>query len=210
LLRERSSGTLGPVTAYRPSEHPRREPSMPGTSTAQLGMYIGLASLSVLFLASLIGYFVTRYQNDSWRTADLPNLPSGLWASSVVLVFLSIALRYGERRLLQNDRDGLRRGVTMALGAGALFLVLQAANWRSVAAASLGTSAQTLYAFTFYMLTALHALHVLGGIVPLSVIYARAADYSSSRHEMVRLTRQYWDFLLIVWVVLFASLGLSS
>ena len=183
---------------------------MPGTSSAQLGMYVGLGSLTVLFAASLVGYFVTRYQNDAWRGAQLPGLPPGLWFNTVVLVGLSFALHYAERRLAANDRDGLRRALSFALAAAAVFLVSQVFNWRAVAATALASDARALYAFTFYMLTVLHALHVLAGLVPLGVLFVRSASYSSSRSEPLRLTRQYWDFLLIVWAVLFGSLWFTS
>jgi heme/copper-type cytochrome/quinol oxidase subunit 3 len=173
-------------------------------------MYVGLASLSVLFVASLIGYFVTRYQNESWRGVALPALPRGLWFSTLVLVALSVALHRGERRLAQNDRPGLKTWLSVSLVASLLFLALQFANWREVAEATMSTGAQTLYAFSFYMLTVLHALHVIAGLVPLLVIHTRSANYSSSHSEPVRLTRQYWDFLLVVWFVLFASLQLTS
>ncbi|HSC88839.1 MAG TPA: cytochrome c oxidase subunit 3 [Polyangiaceae bacterium] len=194
------------MSTYRPSEHPRREPSWPGTSTAQLGMYVGLASLSVLFIASLVGYIVTRYQNDGWRTAHLPALPVGLWVATACLIGQSLALRAGERRLAKNDLPGLARWLHVALAAIVGFLALQLLNWRSVASTTLPSSAATLYAFSFYMLTVLHALHVVGGLVPLLVVTKRAPTYSSSRCESVRLVRQYWDFLLIVWLVLLGTL----
>lgn len=198
------------MTSYRKSEYPRREPSLPGVSSAQLGMYVGLGSLSVLFAASLVGYFVTRYQNDAWRDAELPALPVGLWFNTAILVGLSVAMHYAERRLATNDQDGFRRGLSASLVAAAVFLVSQVFNWKAVASSAMASDARALYAFTFYMLTVLHALHVLAGLVPLGVLFLRSGSYSSSRSEPLRLTRQYWDFLLVVWIVLFASLWMTS
>lgn len=198
------------MNLYRPSQYPRREPSFPGISTAQLGMYIALASLSMLFGASLVAYFITRAQSEVWREQDLPGLPPGLVLSTLVLGALSWALHYAERRLRVNDQDGLKRGLGLALGAATLFLLTQVQNWRTVANAALAVEVQSLYLYTFYMLTALHALHVIAGFIPLAFVYSRSAQYSSSRNEGVRLTRQYWDFLLVVWLILLLSLGLFS
>jgi cytochrome c oxidase subunit 3 len=175
-------------------------------------MYIGLGSLSVLFVASLVAYFVTRTQSTVWRDATAPDLPAGLWGSSAVLVLLSVALHYGEAGIRRNQHDRLVTGQTAGTVLGLVFLALQLRNWAEVAGARLSGPPKSLYEFTFYMLTGLHALHVLAGLVPLLVVlkHAKAHDYSSSRHEAVRLTRQYWDFLLGVWCVLFLVISLGS
>lgn len=171
-------------------------------------MYIALASLGMLFLASLVAYFVTRAQSEVWRTTELPHLPLGLAGSTAILLLQAASLHYAERRLAKNDFDGLRRALGWALGTALFFLIAQGFNWRSVALETMAAPVQSLYAFTFYMLTVLHALHVLGGLVPLGIVMTRAGrnEYSSSRSEGVKLLRQYWDFLLVVWLVLLGSL----
>jgi cytochrome c oxidase subunit 3 len=200
------------VTDLRPSSHPRREPSFPQTSPAQLAMYVGMASMTVIFLASLAGYFVTRAQNKVWRTADMPNLPAGLLVSSAVLIALSLTLHHAEKSILQNLYDRLKHSLSIAVALCAAFLLVQIQNWRTVAHASLGLEEKSLYQFTFYMLTALHAAHVLLGSIPLVWVLMRAQkhEYSSSNFEGVRLTKQYWDFLLVVWVVLLTALHFGS
>jgi len=69
-----------------------------------------------------------------------------------------------------------------------------------------------LYPFTFYMLTGLHAAHVVGGFIPLGITIgnARRRRYTSSHYEGVWLCRQYWDFLGVVWVVLLATLWIAT
>lgn len=196
----------------RPSQSPRREPSFPGLSAAQLGMYIGLASLSVLFLASLVGYFVTRLQSPVWRDTATPGLPWGLHLSTLILILLSAALRFGETGIERNDAARLVTGLRVGLALGVVFLLSQAANWLSVERARLSGPPKSLYEFTFYMLTGLHALHVIAGLVPLAIVSTHAArrQYSSSHFEPVHLTRQYWDFLLAVWIVLLGSICLGA
>jgi len=200
------------VTLERPTLSPRRESSFPRTSPAQLGMYVGLASLSVLFLASLIAYFVTRAQSAVWRDQTTPDLPGGLWVSSTVLVLLSVVLRSGQAGIERNLPDRLIRGLGLGVILAGGFLALQIQNWTEVARARLAGPPKSLYEFTFYMLTGLHALHVVAGLVPLLVVLKRAQEreYSSSHFEGVRLVRQYWDFLLVVWCILFATISIGS
>jgi cytochrome c oxidase subunit III len=196
----------------RPRSTRGREPALERWSTAQLGMYVTLASLTMLFGASLVAYLITRAQNDVWRTADMPPLPAGLAVSSVLLIGTSASLRWAIKALRRNAFSTLERALWLAGAFALAFLLAQIQNWRTMAAASLPAETQTLYAFTFYALTALHALHVVAGFVPLGIViaHARNKQYSSSRSEGVRLCAQYWDYLLVVWFVLLIAITLTT
>ena len=174
-------------------------------------MVVLLLSLTMLFGASLVAYFVTRAQSQVWRTAEVPPMPSGLLVSTALLLALSLGIHYAKARLGKNDFPGLKRGLFLVLGLGVLFLGMQVGNWRTVATADLAAAEKSLYAYTFYMLTALHALHVIGGVLASTWVTQRAlrGDYSSSRSEGVHLLGQYWDFLLVVWVVLLGALWIG-
>ena len=69
-----------------------------------------------------------------------------------------------------------------------------------------------LYGFLFYLLTGLHALHVVGGLVPLAVTTARAwqGKYTAVAHAGVEHVALYWHFLDVIWLVLFGVLVLTS
>jgi cytochrome c oxidase subunit 3 len=190
---------------------PGREPSF-RISQAQLALYIALGSLTMLFGASLVAYLVTRAQNEVWRGADMPPLPQGLLVSTVVLVGVSLSMRWAKQAVSRNAFTTLERALWLTTSLAAIFLLAQVQNWRSMAAATLPEATKTLYAFTFYMLTVLHALHVVAGLVPLGIVLVRAKQkqYTSSRSEGVRLCAQYWDFLLVVWVVLLGAMYVAS
>ena len=68
------------------------------------------------------------------------------------------------------------------------------------------TIRSSLYAYLFYVLTGLHAAHVIGGLVPLVVVTVNSAygRYSSVFSAGVRQIAIYWHFLGVVWLVLFA------
>src|SRR4051812_2228760 len=154
-------------------------------SPKQLAMIVLFGTLSMLFGASVVGYLITRSQNDVWKTASMPGLPLGLVASSILLAALSGAVHVALRAVRQNRFERLQRALTVALLLGVAFVLGQAENWRSMYGAAVATDARTLYAFTFYMLTGLHAVHVIGGFVPLLVVLGKAKrrEYSSSNHE---------------------------
>jgi cytochrome c oxidase subunit 3 len=116
------------------------------------------------------------------------------------------------RAVRHNRFEVLQRSLTVALTLTGAFVLGQAQNWRSMYGATLASDARTLYGFTFYMLTGLHALHVLGGFVPLLVVLGKAKrrEYSSSNHEGVKLCAQYWDYLALVWLILISVLYFAT
>jgi heme/copper-type cytochrome/quinol oxidase subunit 3 len=64
--------------------------------------------------------------------------------------------------------------------------------------------------FTFYLLTGLHALHVIGGMVLLGAVTAKAfaGRYSATYHPGVTYAAMYWHFLDVVWLVMFVLIFL--
>ena len=187
-------------------------PASSAVSAKQLAMIVLFGTLTMLFGASVVGYLITRSQNDVWKTASMPGLPLGLVASTILLAALSVAMHVALRAVRQNRFETLQRALTVALLLGLAFVVGQAENWRSMYAAAIATDARTLYAFTFYMLTGLHAAHVIGGFVPLLVVIGKAKrrEYSSSNHEGVKLCLQYWDYLGVIWSILLGVLYFAT
>jgi len=183
-----------------------------GISPKQLAMLVLFGSISMLFGASIVGYLITRSQNDIWKTASMPGLPLGLLASTGLIAGLSFAMHRAVRAVRENRFERLQRSLLLALLFGLAFVLGQALNWRAMYAATTASDARTLYGFTFYMLTGLHLLHVLGGFVPLYVVLSKAKrrEYSSSNHEGVKLCTQYWDYLGVVWCVLVAVLYFAT
>lgn len=183
-----------------------------GISPKQLAMLVLFGSITMLFGASIVGYLITRSQNDIWKTASMPGLPLGLLASTAILIALSASMHAALRAVRANKFEKLQWALMLALFFGVSFVLGQALNWRAMYAATTATEARTLYGFTFYMLTGLHAAHVIGGFVPLYIVRGKAKrrEYSSSNHEGVKLCTQYWDYLFLVWLVLLGVLYFAT
>ena len=87
------------------------------------------------------------------------------------------------------------------------FLASQVLNWGLAVVARMPPGV-SIYATTFYLLTGLHAVHVVGGLGPLVLVTARArrGAYWPTRHAGVTYITIYWHFLGAVWLLLFAVL----
>jgi len=106
---------------------------------------------------------------------------------------------------MRRERTASARWVGATLGLAFLFLGVQAWNWWGLISLRL-TASSNLYGFTFFMLTGLHAAHVVGGVVLLSIVFARAraGRYGSGHHPGVTYAAMYWHFLDAIWLLLFA------
>jgi cytochrome c oxidase subunit 3 len=178
-----------------------------GKDTGTLGMAVLLASLSMLFVASLVGFLLIRSRATVWGPPGGPGLPSGLWISTMLLLASGAALELGRARLRAGRQRAFRRALAATWLLGVAFLASQILNAFALAARGV-TARSGLYGFTFYLLTGLHALHVLGGLVPLAIVtgHAQAGRYSPEVHPGVRYCAIYWHFLDAVWLVLFVLL----
>jgi cytochrome c oxidase subunit 3 len=179
--------------------------------TRRFGMFLFLVSLSVLFAASMAGYLVVRLRAPEWPPPGSPPLPAGLWASTIVLLASSGTMRWAEKAVREDRGDALRRALLLTLLLGVAFLVLQILNWSAMGSPP-KEGGSALYGFTFYMLTGLHAAHVLGGIGALSLVTAKArrGAYSSRNRSGVDSCAMYWHFLDVVWIILFVVLLIGS
>lgn len=188
-----------------------REPSF-RMSAEQLLVILGFVTIGVLFAASLAGYVVTRLQVERWRPEGSPGLPAGLIGSSALLVGVSASMHHAFTAIRKNRQEALRRGLWLGLVFASAFLVGQAFNWLQLFRAQAPQSEGTLFAFTFYLLTGLHAAHVLAGFVPLGIVIRRAREreYSSSRLDGVRFCVWYWHYLGVIWAVLLITMVLAQ
>jgi cytochrome c oxidase subunit 3 len=175
--------------------------------TGRMGMKVLVLALSMLFGASLIGYMVVRLRAPAWPPPGMPHLPDALWLSTVVIVISSFTMHSAVRAARHARQASLRTAMLLTTFLAVLFLLSQTVNWFSLAAASL-TAGTNLYGFTFYVLTGLHAAHVIGGVIPLAVVTVRSwqGRYSAAFHPGVEYVAIYWHFLAVVWVVMFTLL----
>ena len=175
--------------------------------TGRFGMWLLVAALSMLFAGSLVAYVLIRSRAPVWPPAGIPRLPDTLWISTLILLASSVTMQAAVRAARAGRAAALRADMLITTLLGVAFLASQTFNWFALVASHL-TAKTDLYGFTFYILTGLHAAHVVGGLVPLAVVTSRAfgGRYSREFHPGVEYCAIYWHFLDVVWVVMFAIL----
>ena len=187
-----------------------RRPAIDSAAAARAldtGLWVFIGVASTLFALFLTAY-VMRMDGADWSTIALPRQ---LWLSSALLLAGS-ALLQRAGTAARAARWPLARMLLTAGGACAMaFIGVQLWAWQSLLAARVMLAGNPAASF-FYVLTALHGLHVLGGLVAwaatLSSLPSASAPSDPARVAWrVALCARYWHFLLAVWAVLFVTLG---
>jgi len=170
-------------------------------NTLRAGLWLFLAVVTVLFLLLSSAYF-GRMSLPDWTPLQEPRI---LWLNTGLLILSSFAMQWAATSAHREQMAGVRAGLlTGGVLAGA-FLVMQVVAWRQLFELGYFATENPAYAF-FYMITALHGLHITGGLVVLAVASDKAwrRDDATSMRRAARLCAIYWHFLLVVWVGLFA------
>lgn len=171
-----------------------------------LGMYLLVGSLGMFFTAGVVGYLVMRSAHQPWPPPGFPVLPRSLWLSVLLIVTSSLTMRRAVAAVRRGDRVALHRAMVLTLALGLAFLASQIYAWVQIAQ-QLGGPMDSLgqYVKLFYVLSGLHALHVVGGLGPMVAVTRRAREcvYGRDNSSGVRYMAIYWHFLDVVWCVLF-------
>ncbi|MEM1447417.1 MAG: cytochrome c oxidase subunit 3 [Planctomycetota bacterium] len=208
---------------YPPSSGP--EPSrihhVP-QGTRELGMWLFLLTLALLFGASMIAYGIFRLM----ATVERENLPSvtgaaedlgralpmgsieipwPLWLSTVVIVATGFLMQRALDHVRAERIAKFRNTLVATLAMSVVFVLIQTPSLALLLMdRDINTTNGAMVGFLVFLIV-LHALHVLGGLVPLFKITINAHEgrYDHEHYGPVKMITLYWHFLDAVWILMF-------
>jgi cytochrome c oxidase subunit 3 len=191
-------------TVTLPEETPSREMSGP-----VMGMVLFVASEAMFFAAFFAGYYAIRGIAKVWPPPGIPHLKIDIATIlTVILVTSSVIVQLSLRSIRRGDqrRAVIFLGITIALGI--VFLLLQLYDYSQL---GFGVKDGT-FGTLFYVMTGIHMAHVLGGVVFLSLVFGQAVSgvLSPANHDSLAAGAIYWDFVDVVWLLLFTTFYLLT
>ncbi|PRD44278.1 cytochrome-c oxidase [Phyllobacterium phragmitis] len=179
-------------------------PGRDGSSLAieKIGLGVFLAVVGALFALFISAYFM-RMDMADWWAVPVPKL---LWVNTVALGLSSVALQWAKTEIREGHDEAVKMALLAALATAVLFLVGQVLAWRELVAAGYVLADNPANSF-FYMITGMHGLHIIGGLVVLSRTTLRTWNGAVQQDKLrlsVELCAMYWHFMLFVWLILFA------
>ena len=184
---------------------PDPEPGSLRRGSYPIGLVGLLATVAMLFAAFSAAILVRRAGTDWARVA----LPPIVWFNTVLLVASSGGVELARRSVHRGAGPGAARWLAIAGLLGLLFLAGQVTAWRLLVARGVLLPTSPHAAF-FYMLSAVHGVHVLGGLGALAWTLRRAMGgaYTSAHHAGLAHVAIYWHFVGGVWVYLLTALSI--
>jgi len=182
-----------------------------GLHNAKLGIWLFLASEVMLFGALFSSYILLRVAAPEWpHGSTLLNVPLAT-LNTVILISSSVTMVMSWASLMLKDFVKYKRYMGLTILCGFLFLLVKGFEYGAKFSHGIMPGEDLFYA-TYFTLTGLHGLHVVGGIVvnfyfwgPGSKMWQTEPQRFTNRIEVAGL---YWHFVDLVWIFLFPTLYL--
>ncbi|HEY2013939.1 MAG TPA: heme-copper oxidase subunit III [Bryobacteraceae bacterium] len=164
------------------------------------GLFVLLAASTMVFAAFTSAFVVRRGLSDDWATMPKPHI---LLFNTAVLLASSIVLDLSRRSLKAGNRSQFNLWWTAATALGILFLGGQALAWQQLKTAGIFVATNPSSSF-FYVLTATHAFHLLGGVTALVYVTIQAwrLRLGPAKRTVIDVTAIFWHFLDGLWLYL--------
>jgi cytochrome c oxidase subunit III len=194
----------------RDNEHDmEREQFVP--AKYRLTMWFLLLVIMMTF-AGLMGAYIVLAVNKQveWQPFDLP---FQVWISTLIILASSVTYEFAKFAINREDQTAFRRWLVVTAALGATFISSQLISWFALVQKGVYVASNP-YAGFFYILTAVHALHLVGGIVALGYLVLKAwnptrdAEKMFKRQTAASIVGLYWHSMDGLWLVLFALLAL--
>jgi len=185
-----------PVTEQKKKMHPHK-----------FTLWIGLGSIVMMFAGMTSAYIVKRNQVN-WQGFELPRI---FWYSTLVIILSSVTVHLAVKAFKDRQMSRYRQLLTATAVLGILFMVLQCVGFANLNARGVKLLFQgsNVAASFLFVITAMHILHVLGGVVVLVVMFIKALGGKTRTYNPVpvEMTAIYWHFVDILWIYLFFFLS---
>ncbi len=162
-------------------------------------MWIAIGSIIMMF-AGLTSAYVVRRSQANWTGFEIPLI---FWYSTAAIVLSSITMILAVRNFKQRMMAKYRSLLTVTFLLGVLFVAMQVVGFVQFVKAGLALGKTNSVDF-LYVIVGLHALHVIGGVVALAVMFAKAFSIKVRNYSSVpvEVMATYWHFVDILWVYL--------
>lgn len=167
----------------------------------KFALWVGCASMLMLFAAFTSAYIV-RQAAGNWLEFRLPDI---FYINTVVILLSSAALHGSYLAFKRGKTQVYRVLLVITLILGLAFLVLQYQGWQALTEIGIGLTTNPSGSFV-YVISGVHAAHILGGIAALvvAIIHAMALPHKVTKARKLRfeMTSIYWHFVDFLWIYL--------
>jgi cytochrome c oxidase subunit 3 len=171
-----------------------------GVHPHKFTLWVAMASILMMF-AGLTSAYIVKSHQPNWELVDTP---VHFYYSTAAMLLSSLTIQMAQRAFKQREMQRYRLLLAITGVLGLLFVALQwyGFNWMWDAGVRFQGSGAGQF---LYIIAGLHGLHVIGGVIALLVIIARAfiGNVKSYNSLPVEIMSTYWHFVDVLWIYLF-------
>ncbi|WP_253906500.1 cytochrome c oxidase subunit 3 [Chitinophaga sp. SYP-B3965] len=169
-------------------------------------MWIAMASITMMFIGFTSAYVVKRAQAN-WLSFNLPGI---FWVSTAVILTSSLTIHLALRQFKARNMSSYKQLITLTALLGIAFAVCQIIGFTDMKNHGLALDT-TVSASFIYVIVGAHILHVLGGVVVLVIMFARAYRTRIRTYSPVpiEVAATYWHFVDGLWIYLLIFFSLA-
>ncbi len=183
----------------------------PAVAPSKFNLWLFMLASSMLFAAVVSAFIVHRpdaEQKNAWTVFDLPIY---FLYSLVIVLLSSITVQYAFNMAKKDEISANRWFLGSTWVLGILFCLSQFLGWKQLVSLDLtfvNSRPEDISASYVYVITALHVLHVLGGIILLSISWVQSIKLNVHKKNLtlMSITNTYWHFVGILWILLYLFL----
>lgn len=169
-------------------------------------LWVALGSIVMMF-AGLTSAYIVRKAAANWLEFEFPSV---FWVSTVVILLSSLTIHLALKSFKAREMRRYRMLITITAILGVMFGVLQYFGFSYLynhGVKIFGTGSNPSASF-LGIIVGLHALHVLGGVIALFIIFFRAYSLKTKNYNTtaIEIVSTYWHFVDILWIYLFIFL----
>jgi cytochrome c oxidase subunit 3 len=163
-------------------------------------LWVAIASILMMF-AGLTSAFIVKSQQAGWQGVDIPRF---FWYSTGIILLSSLTVQMALRAFRQREMKQYRSLIAVTFVLGLLFVLFQWLGFENLWSDQDITFKGGGAGQFLYVLFGLHALHVIGGIITLLVMFIKAFFGKSKLYSAVpvEVAATYWHFVDLLWIYL--------
>lgn len=177
-----------------------------GMHPKKFAMWLFIVSIVMLFAALTSAYIVRRAEGN-WLEFEMPPI---FWINTCILLLSSVSMQWAYSAAKKDNLEILKIAIGITTLLGISFLVGQYWSWGELVKSKVffGGSTSNPAGSFLYVLTGLHAFHLISGVIFLIIVLRATFTYKvhSKRLTQIEMCATYWHFLDILWVYLFIFL----
>lgn len=163
-------------------------------------LWVAIASIIMMF-AGLTSAYIVKGSMPGWVDVTMPKI---FYFSTAVMLISSVVMQVSVKAFRERNMQLYRRAITATVLLGTIFIIMQVVGFSQLYNAGIKMEGSSAGQF-LYIIFGLHALHVVGGVIALLVMFLKAFSSRVRNYNSVpvEVASTYWHFVDILWVYLF-------